>query len=328
MNQKTDEPKVAPQQTPLAEILAHIADTSQPLSNAELGELSDLSVDELKDLEATWSRIDTERKRQILARLEELSEDNVELNFDRIYRSAIYDADDDVRRKAVEGLWENCEPSLVRPLIRLVQQDPAAEVRSAAATALGRFALLAEHQKISGENRLRISQTLLSVIHNNDEPIEVRRRALEAIAPLSLPEVTRTIWEAYRREEPGLRISSVYAMGRNCDLLWMPTVLKEMDHDDPEMRYEAATAAGELGEAEAVPRLIELTVDADMEVKLAAILALSKIGGQEAKQRLRTLMTNKSKAVREAAEHGISEMEAYEEPANQRPDESDEPDAD
>jgi len=328
MNQKTGEPKVAPQQTPLAEILAHIANISQPLSNAELGELSDLSANELKDFEAVWTRLDTERKRQILARLEELSEDNVELNFDRIYRSAIYDKDDAVRREAVEGLWENCEPSLVRPLLRLVHQDPASEVRSAAATALGRFALLAEHQKISSENRSRISQALMAVIHNQDEPINVRRRALEAIAPFSLPEVTQVIWEAYRREEPGLRISSVYAMGRNCDLLWMPTVLKEMDNDDPEMRYEAATAAGELGEAEAVPRLIELTHDADMEVKLAAIQALGRIGGLEAKQRLRTLIAGKSQAIRDAAEHAMAEIEAYEEPANQHPDEFDEPDAD
>ena len=328
MNPKKDEPKVAVQQTPLAEILAHLADSSQALSNAELGELSDLSADELKQFEAAWTLMDTERKRQILSRLEELTEDNVELNFDRIYRSAIYDSDDAVRREAVEGLWENCEPSLVRPLLRLVQQDPAAEVRSAAATALGRFALLAEHQKISVENRSRISQTLLAVVHNTGEPVEVRRRALEAIAPLSLPDVTQVIWEAYRREEPGLRISSVYAMGRNCDLLWMPTVLKEMDNDDPEMRYEAATAAGELGEAESVPRLIELTLDADMEVKLAAVLALGRIGGQEAKQRLRTLITNKSKAVREAAEHAVAEIEAYEEPADKHLHEFDEPDAD
>jgi HEAT repeat protein len=328
MNPKKDEPKAAVQQTTLTEILVHLVDSSQTLSNAELGELSDLSADEIKQFEADWAQMDTERKRQILSRLAELTEDNVELNFDRIYRSAIYDTDDGVRREAVEGLWENCEPSLVRPLLRLVQQDPAAEVRSAAATALGRFALLAEHQKISAENRARISQTLLAVIHNQDDPVDVRRRALEAIAPLSLPEVTQVIWEAYRREEPGIRISSIYAMGRNCDLLWMPTVLKEMDNDDPEMRYEATTAAGELGEAEAVPRLIELTRDADMEVKLAAVHALGKIGGQEAKQRLRTLLTGKSQAVREAAEHAMAEIELCEEPANPRANEFDEPDAD
>jgi HEAT repeat protein len=328
MNRKKDDLKPNVQQTPLAEILAHIADIAQPLSNAELGELSDLSTDEARQFEETWSLLDTERKQQILSRLEELTEDNVELNFDRIYRNAIYDVDDDVRREAVEGLWESCDPSILRPLLRMVQQDPAAEVRSAAATALGRFAMLAEHQKLSDENRRRISLTLLEIIHNNDEPVEIRRRALEAISPLSLPEVTQAIWEAYRREETGLRISSVYAMGRNCDTLWMPTVLNEMGSEDPEMRYEAATAAGEMGEGEAVPRLIELTIDADMEVKLAAIMALGKIGGQEAKQRLRALITNKSKAVHDAAEQALSEIEAYEEPTGQRMHDFDETDAD
>ncbi len=314
MNPKKNETTTPGQQATLAEILPHIADPGTPLSNAELGELSDLSADELKQFEAAWTGMTTERKRQILARLEELGEDNVELNFDRIYRSALYDIDDTVRKEAVEGLWENSDPSLVRPLLRLVQQDPAPEVRAAAATALGRFSLLAEHQKISAENRPRIAEALLSVIHKPGETVDVRRRALEAVAPLSLPAVVQVIWEAYRKEEPGLRISSVYAMGRNCDLLWMPTVLKEMDAEDAEMRYEAATAAGEIGEAEAVPRLVELTRDSDTEVKMAAIQALGKIGGQEAKQRLRVLLTNKSQAVREAAEQAMAEIELCEEP--------------
>jgi HEAT repeat protein len=316
------------QQATLAEILPHIADGSKPLSNAELGELSDLSADELKQFEAAWTGMTTERKRQILSRLEELGEDNVELNFDRIYRNALYDIDDAVRREAVEGLWENSDPSLVRPLLRLVGQDPTPEVRSAAATALGRFSLLAEHQKISAENRTRIAEALLAVIHKPGETVDVRRRALEAVAPLSLPAVVQAIWEAYRREEPGLKISSVYAMGRNCDLLWMPTVLKEMDSEDNEMRYEAATAAGEIGETEAVPRLVELTRDTDTEVKMAAIMSLGKIGGQDAKQRLRVLMTNKSQAVREAAEQAMAEIELCEEPLSPAAEpESDEQDA-
>ncbi len=328
MNQNKKGQRTDLQQTPLSEILAHIADSAQPISNAELGELSDLNAEEARQFEETWALLDIERKRQILLRLEELTEDNVELNFDRIYRNAIYDIDDTVRREAVEGLWESNDPSILHPLLRMVQQDAASEVRSAAATALGRFAMLAEHKKISEENRKRISQILLEIIHNSKEPVEIRRRALEAVSPLSMPEVTQTIWEAYRRDEQGLRISSVYAMGRNCDMLWMPTVLTEMNSEDPEMRYEAATAAGELGESEAIPRLIELTIDPDIEVTLAAIMALGKIGGQEAKQRLRTLITDKSKAIHDAAEQAISEIEAYEEPPDPRINDFDEPDTD
>ncbi len=328
MNPKKGEPKSLAQQYPLAEVLSHLTDSSLTISNSELGELSDLNIHEAKQFETVWAHIDTQRKQQILSRLQELTEDNFELNFDRVYRNAIYDTDDNVRREAIEGMWENCDPSLVRPLLRLVQQDPVTEVRSAAANALGRFSLLVEQQKIPIENRVHISRALLAVIHNPDEPIELRRRALEAVAPLSLPEVTQAIWQAYRREVPGLRISSVYAMGRNCDMLWMPTILKEMDNDDPEMRYEAATAAGQLGEAEAIPRLIELTHDYDMEVKLAAIQALGKIGGQEAKQTLRAALASKSQAVHDAAEHGLAEMDQYEQPIIQRLDESDDTDTD
>jgi HEAT repeat protein len=328
MNPMKGEPKSLAQQYPLAEVLSHLTDSSLTISNSELGELSDLNTQEAKQFETVWEQIDTQRKQQILSRLQELTEDNFELNFDRIYRNAIYDTDDKVRREAIEGMWENCDPSLVRPLLRLVQQDPVTEVRSAAANALGRFSLLVEQQKIPLENRVHISRALLAVIHNPGEPIELRRRALEAVAPLSLPEVTQAIWQAYRREAPGLRISSVYAMGRNCDMLWMPTILKEMDNDDPEMRYEAATAAGQLGEAEAIPRLIELTHDSDMEVKLAAIQALGKIGGQEAKQTLRVALASKSQAVHDAAEHGLAEMDQYEQPIIQRPDESDDTDTD
>jgi hypothetical protein len=117
MNRKKTDTNPDGQQTPLTEILAHLSDSAQPISNAELGELSDLSADESSQFEEIWARLDIERKKQILSRLEELTEDNVELNFDRIYRNAIYDIDDDVRREAVEGLWESSAPSILRPLL-------------------------------------------------------------------------------------------------------------------------------------------------------------------------------------------------------------------
>ncbi|MCL2615836.1 MAG: HEAT repeat domain-containing protein, partial [Dehalococcoidia bacterium] len=133
------------QSMPLSSILAHIGDDSLELSNAELGELSDLSADEIVEFEATWDNIPAERKCQILSRLEELTKSNVEFNFDRIYRGALYCMDDSVRKAALEGLWENSNPSLLPPLLRLVQQDPSTEVRCAAAIALERFSMLAEH---------------------------------------------------------------------------------------------------------------------------------------------------------------------------------------
>ncbi|MCL2706933.1 MAG: HEAT repeat domain-containing protein [Dehalococcoidia bacterium] len=314
-----DDPSIFQNHTPLTEILAHLSDSSLELSNTELSELSDLSTDEIKQFNVIWCDLPAERKCQILIRIEELTKSNIELNFDRIYRNALYCPDDSVRIEAVEGLWENTNTSLLPPLLRLALHDPAAKVRSSAAIALGRFAVLAEHQKISAENRTRISQTLLEIIHNTNELSEVRCRALEAVAPLSMSDVTQSIWEAYRSKEQRMRISSIYAMGRNCDQLWLPTVLNEMASDKPEMRYEAALAAGEIGELAAIPQLIELTTDNDTEVKMAAVSALGKIGGKEALQHLRTMLTHKSQAVRDAAEEALSGIEPLDVPDMQFP---------
>ncbi|MCL2141148.1 MAG: HEAT repeat domain-containing protein [Dehalococcoidia bacterium] len=326
-NMTDDEIDFTKQAIALTEILRVLNSEETELSYSLLGELSDLSAEEIKIFDNVWSALTTERKCEILSRLDELAKNNVELNFDRIYRNAIYSVDDSVRRMAVEGLWESTDASLLPPLLRLAKQDPSDEVRSAVATALGKFAVFAEHQQTTEENRHKLAQTLLGIIQDSSEALEVRRRALEAVSPLSISAVTQAIREAYHSGEQAMRISSVFAMGRNCDQLWTPIVLKEMENEEPAMRYEAATAAGEMGEMAAVPKLLSLTEDADTEVKLAAISALGKIGGKEAKQKLLSLLTDKSSTVHDVTEQALAEIGAYEVPDSQHMHDYHEPDA-
>jgi HEAT repeat protein len=244
----------------------------------------------------------------------EISENNVEYNFNAVYKYVLGDPDMEVRRLAVACLWEDEEPSLIRSLLRLLAEDSAAPVREAAAMALGRFTLLAECQKINPEYRHRLSQALLKIVDDLNEDIDVRRRALEAAAPISLAGVTQAIWAAYHQDDHRLKASAIYAMGKNCDLLWLPTVIKEIGNEDAELRYEAVAAAGELGEMEAVPHLVELVNDTDAEVRLAAVQALGKIGGVEAKRTLRACLGSKSQAMREAAEEALAEQPLFSQP--------------
>jgi HEAT repeat protein len=166
----------------------------------------------------------------------------------------------------------------------------------------------------SEDNIARLSQPLLEVVNDPGESLVVRRRALEAVAPFSLGDVTQAIWAAYRRDEPEMKASAVRAMGLNCDLLWLPTVVQELKNDNPEMRYQAATSAGALGEVEAAPALIELLDDADAEVRLAAVEALGHIGGAEAKRALRHILRQKDQPMIDAATAALSEIELFEEP--------------
>ena len=295
--------------SPIEEIIADLGNSEKSLLSSSLTDLSNLSSEGLSLLKQTWSAIEPERRQQIVSQLVELVEDNFELNFDSIFKICLTDQDAEVRSKAIEGLWENEEPSLINPLVDLLKRDSSEKVQAVAATALGRFVTLAEHQKLRSSYTPKIYQALLTTISDTRKPIEVKRRALEAVAPLGLPEVEQAIGEAYQSSDPKLRGSSIYAMGKNCNPSWLPILLKELDSHDAEIRYEAAGACGELGEEEAAPYLIELAADPNIEVQLASIRALGQIGGTEAKNFLEECLDDPSEAVQQAAEQALHELE-------------------
>jgi len=300
--------------SPIEETIADLVNSGKPLPSSRLIELSNLSPEEVKLFEQVWAAIEPKRRRQIMCRLVDLAEDNVNLDFDSIFKSRLNDPDVEVRSKAIEGLWESEDTSLINPLINLLEQDSSEKVQAAAAIALGKFVMLAEFEKLRSCHKSKIERVLLSITSNKSRPIEVRRRALEAVAPLSLTEVKRVIREAYQSHEPKLRISAIYAMGRNCDPSWLPMLLRELASPDAEIRYEACSACGELGESEAAPYLAELINDPDVEVQLAAIQALGKIGSSEARECLEQCLSNPNEAIQQAAEQALHELEVEEDP--------------
>ena len=298
----------------ILETINHLVDRRQQLLNWRLASLSDLKPAELAELEKVWPKLTAKRRRQIVSRLVELAEDNVELNFDGIFKSLLTDPDEEVRNHALGGLWEDEAPSLIEPLARLLEQDSSTRVRAAAATALAKFALLAEHQKLPASAAARVHQALLGIIGDDRQPAEVRRRALEAAAPLGLPQVAKTIRAAYCGHNAKLKISAIYAMGKSCDPCWLAILLDELTSANAEIRYEAATACGELEAEAAVPHLSRLIDDADTEVQLAAIQALGKIGGNEAKKGLKRCLNHPREVIRQMAEQALEELEDMEEP--------------
>ncbi|MDD5511168.1 MAG: HEAT repeat domain-containing protein [Dehalococcoidales bacterium] len=296
--------------SPIEEIITQLADSSKPLLNSSLADLSNITTEKLNFLKEVWPAIESQRRRQIVSRLVELAEDNFELDFDSIFKNCLSDQDAEVRSKAIEGLWENEEPSLIHTLIAIMEQDNSKLVQAAAATGLGKFTTLAEQQKLRPAYTSKIYRALLAVIDDRNKPVEVRRRALEAIAPLDSPEVEKAIGEAYRSSNRTLRISAIYAMGRNGNPSWLSIILDEAGSPDAEIRYEVARACGELGEEEAVPYLINLAADPDIEIQLAAIEALGQTGGTEAKNFLEQCLDASNEVVQQAAEQALNELQA------------------
>jgi HEAT repeat protein len=294
-------------------IFDDIGNTDKSLVSSQLADLSQATPADIPSFKTLWVTIEAQRRRQVVNRLIDLARDNVELNFDIIFRFLLSDSDADVRMAAIDGLWENEDPSFVKLFIYMLNNDRSDKVKAAAASALGRFVGFAECGQIRAEYRNLLSNTLLSVINNAGLSIDIRRRALESVASITLPAVREAIKTAYESRDERFTVSSIFAMGRTCDKSWLPIILKELNNPNAEIRYEAAGACGEIGSEECVAPLLQRANDSDTDVQLAVIQSLGMIGGKEAKRELQKLAATESEAVKEAIAEALSEIETTEE---------------
>jgi HEAT repeat protein len=299
--------------------ISEILDSSMIVNNAKLASMSCLNGEEMEFLAEVWPNVDLDRRREIIYQLIHLSEVDLRLDFSSVFVLSLGDTDEEIRMNAAKGLEGEDNYLLVKHLIKALKEDTSVGVRAAAAMALREFALQGEMGNLPTYYREKLYNSLLDILTNKTEPTEVTRRALEAISPFSLPRVRELIEEAYQTDDIKLRASAIYAMGRNCDLAWLPTLLIELSNDQAEIRYEAATACGELGAEEAVPYLLELVTDKDEHVKEAVIKALGEIGNETAKRALRELSKNPQPLIRDAAKSALKGIRFCENPLSADP---------
>jgi len=292
----------------IEQYLEELRDPLRPLLASRLSELSSLLPEEAPLLSQAWPQISVARRRQLLRRLLDLAEDNVEMDFDAVFMVALNDDDAEARALAVQGLSEHEGRDVIAPLIEILRRDPSATVRAQAATSLGSFVLRAEFQRLSATDSRRIEDALRATVDDPEESPEVRARALESIGALSTSWVRATIESAYRSNDWRLRVSAVHAMGRNCNPHWLPILTEELASDAPEMRYEAATACASCCGESAVPFLKPLLEDEDAEVQEAAIAALGEIGGGEARSALAEIDDHPEPRLREAVAAALEEI--------------------
>ncbi|HEY52930.1 MAG TPA: HEAT repeat domain-containing protein [Caldilineae bacterium] len=293
----------------LTTLLNAIGDENEPIDIQALSNLSDLNAPELAQFQIAWRGYSATRQRELLTTLLDLAENWIEYDYRAIFTWTLEDDDPIVRTLSLEGLWEHEHPQLIPRLQRLLQQDEAVDVRAAAALALGRFVYLGETGDLADEHANEACQSLWDCFHNPSEHIHVRRRALEGIAASGQPNVTRLIENALYNGDETMRVSALYAMGRNADPRWVPFLLPELGHADAAIRLEAVRALGELEARPAVPRIIQLiAVETDSEVRIEALTALGQIGGDEARQALEAATEWDDEAIVFAAEAALEEL--------------------
>ncbi|MCL2474783.1 MAG: HEAT repeat domain-containing protein [Chloroflexi bacterium] len=295
----------------LSEVISHIRNNTTVMKSSELATLSDLSTENIIQVRIAWEFLPAERKRSIAERLTELADSNTTLSFDNLFRFMLNDKDEQTKILAIRGLWENEQPSLLEPLVRLMEKDRSQEVRAEAAAALGKYALLVELGQLREAFAVRLTNALYKILEDPTENTLVKARALESIAPISCEKVTEVIKQAYVSGNKKLKIAAIYAMGKSAKLMWLPVIVTELTSEEPEERYEAITACGEMEDEGAVSYLRQCVHDDDLEVRLAIVEALRKIGGREAKILLNEMVVDDNESVSGAVKEAILEMDEY-----------------
>jgi len=293
----------------VAALMDQLADESTAISVARLYALSSLEKSDWTHFEAAWPRLPDDRRRAVMRHLVDIAETNFEVNFGPVFRLGLADPDAAVREAAIDGLWEDEDPKLIKPLLAMLQRDSSSSVRAMAASALGHYVYLDAIDEIPHVQAEPLIQALRAVIDAPGEPLEVRRRAVEAISFSCADDVPDIIRRAYAAPEEEMRISAVFAMGSSADDQWIETVVSELDSPSPAMRYEAAHAAGELEARSAVPSLARMLDDPDREAQEMAIWALGQVGGERAQMLLTDLTESDDAALAEAAVDALQEME-------------------
>lgn len=282
-----------------------------PLEPSRLRGLSDPTEDTLRRIMATWPKIAPERRRELLAALERLGEDDPTLDFHRVALTALRDSDAATRILAVRALQNEDKPEYMRLLLTLLREDDTPGVRGEIASVLGQFVVAAELGMYPEEDGETLAATLRDVIEDIEETDEVRGRALEALGAFSDEATAELISEQYEVGSHRMRVAALRAMGNSASEGWLEILVYHFDDDDAEIRAVSAEAAGALLVDEAVPPLIMLAQeDKDEDVQVAAIHALGEIANDEAERVLsRWLSERHDPQIQEAIREALAEVQ-------------------
>lgn len=245
-----------------------------------------------------------------------------------VLRDYLDDPEPEVRRLAIQGLWDYPDPEFMSRLLAVAKDDPDGQVRCQAVVTLGRYIYEGEMasydfdfeplgettrlDELCKEDFLKVKEFLLGIYRDDNRNLDERRYAVEALSFCHDDEVLGIIEAAYTHSHPKMKLSAIFGMGRNGNERWTETILKELYNPDLELRREAIRAAGEVGLTEAGKDLWRLTYSEDREIQLEAIWALGQSGWEGAFERLDELsLLSDDPEIQDMAEAALEEWYIY-----------------
>ena len=302
---------------PFNDLINTLRDGDGQISTDNLSDLSDLTRSEITEFVELWNNFSEDYQQWLISTLVEMTEESSELDFSSIFKIGLKSEYDFVVSKCIDGLWEYEDRSVIPDFIAVLSSDNLSDTRSTCAAALGKFGPLLHDKKILKTDADLVYENLMSKLSDESENLDVRRRCLESIAEFNSEddeEIEEYIKWAYSSGDTDLKASSLYAMGRSGETVWLPILLIELKSVDPSIRYESAIACGILGEDDVVPHLEELLQDDDNQVQVAACASLGNIGGMLSRQILTKFLETCDPELEQIAGLALENTEFLEDP--------------
>jgi len=276
---------------PIEDILNALKDINHPFPSHFLPYFSDISEANLAEIIRIWEQLAVKRKVNLLADLERAMEGDTLLAFDDIARFALKDNDPNVRRKAIELLWESEDSGLAVEFSDLLKHDPDETVQLSAAEALGRFVLLGELDEIPSRIAKEVREVLLHVLSIHPTK-KIQQEIIKSLSYANLPEIGKEIDARFKDPDPTWQLAAIISMGRSANERWEESILKMLKNPSLPHQIEAVRSAGELELASARQILLEMLNNniQDEDLRYQAIWSLAKIGGDEVRETLEKIL--------------------------------------
>jgi len=184
----------------------------------------------------------------------------------------------------------------LKPLLYVLENDPYAPAREAAAQGLG---YLGAEEAAAG---------LAKALYDPDD--HVRRRAAAALETIPAEAVVQQLADVAANDKvPQVRAYAVKALG---SIGSTPVVIsglaKATEDSDPEVRQHAADELGRMRAKEAVDALLRMFDDPDDDVRWAAVRAVGELRSKKAVPYLVKALQDEVPQVTNAAERGLQKL--------------------
>jgi hypothetical protein len=226
----------------------------------------------------------------------------------------------EVRREAVEMLWDTLDDELATEALRLAREDSDEELRALAAISLApglRATTEAEWDDPEDPPPLselaydRVRQGLRALYYESATPRAVRRRALEAAVQAPDNWQEGAVRAAYASDDPDWRATAIFCMGHLPG--FEAELLEALASGDVALQLEAVRAAAAAELCAAGPRVLALAMaaSADPAVRQVAVQALPALAPPAAVESLSRLARGADPDLAAEARDALSSMGVY-----------------